>query len=131
MDQLFALGNVSNRKAILEIAPCDAGHDPPEANSGVGTKCVPGLRGAGHRARIRATRWLAMTIASTVPLDVGWFRQLAGWNNGSTFRRFTEPVGVIRCAIAPYGPQKTSIKRLAVRSQRSLEGVKPNLVSID
>ena len=28
MDQLFALGNVSNRKAILEIAPCDAGYDP-------------------------------------------------------------------------------------------------------
>jgi hypothetical protein len=41
MDQLFALGNVSYRKAIFEIAPDDAGYDPPERNPGSAQNAFP------------------------------------------------------------------------------------------
>src|SRR5260370_7197816 len=67
------------------------------------------LRGACHRARIRATRWLAMTVVST-PISLLLFRPLIG--DAPDHGGIAEfPAQVVDCA---FGVRRAAVEHVGV-----------------
>src|SRR5712672_983662 len=63
-----------DRLCCLKLEPRHCEERSDEAIHSFFTRRDGLLRGACHRARIRATRWLAMTVSSAVHLAMTWFK---------------------------------------------------------